>query len=102
MRYVTWVHFKSDGISVRVNYMHLQSGRHTNVIVLLSSMLSGLVGKALSLLILPQVQRMCLYSVHSSKSARLEEWEQVQLAAMDTVGNHLKDVWAVSIKNIIK
>ena len=45
---------------------------------------------------------MCLYSVHSSKSARLEEWEQVQLAAMDTVGNHLKDVWAVSIKNIIK
>jgi dynein heavy chain len=52
--------------------------------------------------VLLQVQKMCLYSVHSNKSVRLEEWEQVQLAAMDTVGNHLKDVWAVSIKNIIK
>jgi hypothetical protein len=33
---------------------------------------------------------------------RLEEWEQSQLAAMDTISNYLKDNWLVSIKNIIK
>lgn len=49
-----------------------------------------------------QVLKMCLFNTHFNKSARLEEFEQVQIAATDTVANHLQDNWSVAIKNIIK
>jgi hypothetical protein len=45
---------------------------------------------------------MCLFNTYSSKSVRLDEFEQVQIAATDAVANHLRDNWAASIKNIIK
>lgn len=49
-----------------------------------------------------QVVKMCLFNTYSSKSVRLDEFEQVQIAATDAVANHLRDNWAASIKNIIK
>ncbi|KAF6265909.1 dynein heavy chain 2 [Scenedesmus sp. NREL 46B-D3] len=49
-----------------------------------------------------KVVKMCLFNTYSSKSLRLEEFEQVQIAATDAVANHLRDNWAASIKNIIK
>lgn len=47
---------------------------------------------------------MCLFNTatYSSKSVRLEEFEQLQVAATDGVANHLRDNWLASIKNIIK
>ncbi len=45
---------------------------------------------------------MCLFLTHSTKPTRLEEFEQAQVAACDSVANHLRDNWAVSLKNIIK
>ncbi len=45
---------------------------------------------------------MCLFNTYSSKSIKLDEFEQVQIAATDSVSNHLRDNWAASIKNIIK
>jgi hypothetical protein len=45
---------------------------------------------------------MCLFNTCSSKSMRLEEFEQLQATSMDAVSNHLKDNWMASIKNIIK
>jgi hypothetical protein len=45
---------------------------------------------------------MCLFNTYSSKSVRLDEFEQVQIAATDAVANHLRDNWAASTKNIIK
>jgi len=45
---------------------------------------------------------MCLFNTFSSKSVRLEEFEQVQFAATDSVANHLRDNWTASIRSIIK
>lgn len=45
---------------------------------------------------------MSLFNTFSSKSVRLEEFEQVQFAATDSVANHLRDNWTASIKSIIK
>jgi hypothetical protein len=49
-----------------------------------------------------QVVKMSLFNTFSSKSVRLEEFEQVQFAATDSVANHLRDNWTASIKSIIK
>eukprot|EP00775_Hariotina_reticulata_P004794 gene4794-5043_t len=49
-----------------------------------------------------KVLKMCLFNTCSSKSMRLEEFEQLQATSMDAVSNHLKDNWMASIKNIIK
>lgn len=49
-----------------------------------------------------QVVKVSLFNSFSSKSMRLEEFEQVQFAATDSVANHLRDNWTASIKNIIK
>ncbi|KAF8071068.1 Dnah1 [Scenedesmus sp. PABB004] len=48
------------------------------------------------------VVKLCLFSTFSSKSVRLEEFEQAQVAATDSVANHLRDNWSAAIKNIIK
>lgn len=45
---------------------------------------------------------MCLFNTYVSKSMRLDEFEQLQVAAADSLANHLRDNWAASIKNIIK
>jgi hypothetical protein len=45
---------------------------------------------------------MCLFNTHSPKSVRLEEFEQIQITATDSVANHLRDNWSASIKSIIK
>lgn len=49
-----------------------------------------------------QVLKMSLFNTYASKSLRLDEFEQLQIAATDSVANHLRDNWAASIKNIIK
>lgn len=49
-----------------------------------------------------QVVKMCLFNTYSCKSVRLDEFEQVQIAATDAVANHLRDNWAATIKSIIK
>lgn len=51
-----------------------------------------------------QVAKMCLFNTatYSSKSMRLDEFEQLQVAATDGVANHLRDNWLASIKNIIR
>ncbi|WIA31960.1 hypothetical protein OEZ86_002815 [Tetradesmus obliquus] len=49
-----------------------------------------------------KVVKMCLFNTYSSKSVRLDEFEQVQIAATDAVANHLRDNWAATIKSIIK
>lgn len=51
---------------------------------------------------LVQVIKLCLFNTFSSKSVRLEEFEQVQFAATDSVANHLRDNWMASIRSIIK
>lgn len=45
---------------------------------------------------------MSLFNTFCSKSVRLEEFEQAQLVATDSVANHLRDNWSASIKSIIK
>eukprot|EP00878_Enallax_costatus_P016966 GHUV01017809.1.p1 GENE.GHUV01017809.1~~GHUV01017809.1.p1 ORF type:complete len:1283 (+),score=439.89 GHUV01017809.1:87-3935(+) len=49
-----------------------------------------------------KVIKMSLFNTFSSKSVRLEEFEQLQTAATDSVANHLRDNWSASTKNIIK
>ncbi|WIA11828.1 hypothetical protein OEZ85_011917 [Tetradesmus obliquus] len=49
-----------------------------------------------------KVVKMCLFNTYSSKSVRLDEFEQVQIAATVAVANHLRDNWAATIKSIIK
>ncbi|GLI62391.1 hypothetical protein VaNZ11_005010 [Volvox africanus] len=49
-----------------------------------------------------KVAKMCLFNTHYTKSARLEELEQGQLAALDSSGNYLKDTWCVALRNAIR
>ncbi|GLC56009.1 hypothetical protein PLESTB_001054700 [Pleodorina starrii] len=49
-----------------------------------------------------KVAKMCLFNTHYTKSARLEELEQGQLAALDSAGNYLKDTWCVALRNAIR
>ncbi len=38
---------------------------------------------------------MSIFNTHYTKSARLEEFEQTQMAAIDQISNYLKDTWCV-------
>ncbi|KAG2439747.1 hypothetical protein HYH02_010624 [Chlamydomonas schloesseri] len=49
-----------------------------------------------------KVTKMCLFNTHYTKSARLEEMEQTQIAALDSAGNYLKDTWCVALRNAIR
>ncbi|KXZ54227.1 hypothetical protein GPECTOR_5g319 [Gonium pectorale] len=49
-----------------------------------------------------KVAKMCLFNTHYTKSARLEELEQGQVAALDSSGNYLKDTWCVALRNAIR
>ncbi|KAG2485619.1 hypothetical protein HYH03_015682 [Edaphochlamys debaryana] len=49
-----------------------------------------------------KVAKMCLFNTHYTKSARLEELEQGQIAALDSAGNYLKDTWCVALRNAIR
>jgi dynein heavy chain len=42
-----------------------------------------------------QVIKMSIFNTHYTKSARLEEFEQTQMAAIDQISNYLKDTWCV-------
>jgi dynein heavy chain, axonemal len=46
--------------------------------------------------------KLCLFSTTTSKSMRLEEFEQAQQATMDGVANHLRDVWVPNVRAIIR
>jgi hypothetical protein len=48
------------------------------------------------------VRKICLYSCQSTKTLRLDEFEQSQAAATDAIANHLRDNWLASIKHMIK
>jgi hypothetical protein len=70
--------------------------------LLLLSQFRSIDMEAMSALCVLQVVTMSLFNTFSSKSVRLEEFEQVQFAATDSVANHLRDNWTASIKSIIK
>jgi hypothetical protein len=71
-------------------------------VLCLGGFLGAQASTAAALCVSAQVVKMSLFNSFSSKSMRLEEFEQVQFAATDSVANHLRDNWTASIKSIIK